>query len=120
MGFAIRAAILVAALSGSAISLHADTNRFVSNNVCRTCHPIIWNTFYKNPHFKSVVAEKEAPENTGCQGCHGPGGNHVDKGGGKTTIKAFSLLPPAETLDACLRSTARRFPAQISATPSTR
>jgi DmsE family decaheme c-type cytochrome len=80
-----------------------NANHYVNNNVCRTCHPFNGNGFYKNPHFKSVASGQEAPENTGCQGCHGPGGNHVEHKGGKATIIAFSELSPDRILDACLR-----------------
>jgi DmsE family decaheme c-type cytochrome len=59
--------------------------------------------FYKNPHFKSVASGKEKPENTGCEGCHGPGAAHVKAGGGKATILAFSQMQPQQILDNCLR-----------------
>jgi len=103
MYFEFRSALFLPIVFASTFAVQAQTNHFVNNNVCKTCHPIIWSTFYKNPHFKSMASGKEAPENTGCQGCHGPGGNHVDNHGGKTTIRAFSLLPPEGVLDACLR-----------------
>jgi DmsE family decaheme c-type cytochrome len=84
------------------VSLAAGAD-YVGSNVCRTCHPDIWSTFFKNPHYKSVASGKEAPENTGCEGCHGPGKAHVEARGGKATIVAFSQLPPQKVLDACLR-----------------
>ncbi len=76
---------------------------FVGSNVCRTCHPDVWSKFYKNPHFKSIASGKEAPENTGCESCHGPGKAHVEAHGGKATIIAFSELQPKQILDKCLR-----------------
>jgi len=78
-------------------------NNYVGSNVCRTCHPDVWSTFYKNPHYRSIASGKEPPEHTGCEGCHGPGGAHVQAGGGKPTIIAFSVLHPAQVLDNCLR-----------------
>lgn len=75
---------------------------FVGSNVCRSCHPDVWLRFPKNPHFKSVASGKETPENTGCEGCHGPGQAHV-KAPSKNTIVAFSNLTPERTLDQCLR-----------------
>jgi DmsE family decaheme c-type cytochrome len=78
-------------------------NKFLGSQVCKTCHPDIWLNFYKNPHFKSVASGKEPPEKTGCEGCHGPGGDHVAAGGGKTTIgRAFSLMSANEALNTCL------------------
>jgi DmsE family decaheme c-type cytochrome len=76
---------------------------YVGSTVCKTCHPDVWLRFYKNAHFKSIATEKEKPENTGCEGCHGPGEAHVKAHGGKATIRAFSLLSPKETAQACLR-----------------
>src|SRR5690348_12273353 len=61
-------------------------NTYVGSMVCKTCHPDVWSTFYKNPHFTSVASSTEKPENTGCEGCHGPGGAHVKAHGGKATI----------------------------------
>jgi DmsE family decaheme c-type cytochrome len=46
---------------------------------------------------------KEPPERTGCEGCHGPAKAHVEARGGQTPIpRAFSLLSPRQTIDACL------------------
>src|ERR1700691_1818713 len=76
---------------------------YVGSEACRTCHSDIWSTFYRNPHFKNLASGKEAPENTGCESCHGPGQAHVEAHGGKATIVAFSQLEPDKILDARLR-----------------
>lgn len=80
----------------------AAANTFVGSTVCKTCHPNVWLNFSKNPHFKSIASGKESPEKTGCEGCHGAGGDHVAARGGKATIKAFSLFTPGQALDTCL------------------
>ena len=106
MSLAVRSILLLTILFAGVFVAKAQdkqANRFVSNEACRTCHPIIWSTFYKNPHFKSIASGKEPPESTGCQGCHGPGGKHIDNGGGAETIRAFTTLPAEQVLDACLR-----------------
>ena len=82
-------------------------NHFVGSNSCRKCHPDIWSTFYKNPHYKSLANAPEPREGepltaAGCETCHGPGGAHVAAGGGRSTIVAFSTLSPQQTLNACL------------------
>jgi DmsE family decaheme c-type cytochrome len=81
----------------------AQAQDFVGSNVCRTCHPPVFNAFYRNPHYKSIASGREAPENTGCEACHGPGQAHVQARGGKATIRAFSEMQPRAILDACLR-----------------
>jgi DmsE family decaheme c-type cytochrome len=85
---------------GAPSALAAD---YVGSEVCKSCHPDVWATFYRNPHFKSVASSKEKPEDTGCESCHGPGKAHVEAGGGRATIIAFPTLAPAKVLDACLR-----------------
>jgi DmsE family decaheme c-type cytochrome len=76
---------------------------FVGSTVCKACHPDVWLGFYKNAHFKSIASGKEQPDNTGCEGCHGPGDAHVKAHGGKTTIRAFSELSSKQSTDTCLR-----------------
>src|SRR5580693_69426 len=77
-------------------------NRDVGSEVCKTCHPDVWLSFPRNPHYKSVASGKEIPAKTGCEGCHGPGGDHVAARGGKATIRAFSNFTPGQTLETCL------------------
>jgi DmsE family decaheme c-type cytochrome len=77
-------------------------NRYIGNEVCKTCHADVWLNFYKNPHYKSIASGKESPDKTGCEGCHGPAGNHVAAGGGKESIGAFSNFTPQQTLNTCL------------------
>ena len=79
---------------------------------CRNCHKhdAIWNSFYKNPHYKSVASGKEPPERTGCEGCHGPGKAHVDAGGDiQTVVYAFSVMKAQEIVDRCLTCHAKEF-----------
>lgn len=77
-------------------------NRYVGSGVCKTCHADVWLNFNRNPHYKSLASGRETQAKTGCEGCHGPGGDHVDAGGGRETIAAFSLFTPAKTLETCL------------------
>lgn len=84
------------------IGQSASGNTYVGSRVCGTCHLEIGRAFYKNPHFKSIAAENKPPEETGCEGCHGPGANHLRAGGGQDTIRAFSQFTAAETVDTCL------------------
>lgn len=85
-------------------------NAYTGSNVCRTCHPDVWLNFYRNAHYRGIALANQPPERTGCESCHGPGQNHVQAGGGKATIRAFSEMPARATLDACLACHAREFP----------
>jgi DmsE family decaheme c-type cytochrome len=88
----------------------ASSSVYVGSAVCKTCHPDVWLSFYKNPHYKSIASGAEPAERTGCEGCHGPGKAHVAARGGKTTIPhAFSLMPPKQILDDCLSCHAKDF-----------
>lgn len=84
-------------------SVQSPGNSYVGSTACKTCHPDVWAKFYKNPHFKSVASGKEEPANTGCEGCHGPGGNHLKAHGGRATIIVFPQLAPKQVVATCLR-----------------
>jgi DmsE family decaheme c-type cytochrome len=103
--FSFRVAATLAMLAPLAFGVD-----YVGSNVCKTCHPDVWSTFPKNPHYKSIASGKEKPENTGCESCHGPGQAHVAARGGKATIVAFSELSANKTLDACLRCHGQTLP----------
>jgi DmsE family decaheme c-type cytochrome len=85
----------------------ASESPYVGSAVCRTCHPDVWSTFYKNPHYKTLVLARQPRQHeplgaAGCETCHGPGKKHVEARGGKDTIIAFSQLTPKATLNNCL------------------
>lgn len=94
---------LAVGLFGAAMLCAQAAPEYVGSKVCRTCHPAVVVDFYRNPHYKTIASGKEPAENTGCEGCHGPGGNHVAAKGDKTKISAFSQMRPRQVLDACLR-----------------
>jgi DmsE family decaheme c-type cytochrome len=75
---------------------------YVGSTVCKGCHPDVSLNFYKNAHYRSVAAGNEAPDKTGCEGCHGPGREHVAGLGKKSAIRAFSTMPQKQILEACL------------------
>jgi DmsE family decaheme c-type cytochrome len=113
VGFAFFAApALVAAPAG---------NGFAGSQVCASCHPEVSETFFRNPHFKSVASGKESPDKTGCEGCHGPGAEHAASGGGKPIARRFSHLNPAQVQATCLECHAKDLPrANIRASEHTR
>jgi DmsE family decaheme c-type cytochrome len=83
---------------------------YVGHVVCQACHPDIWANFYRNAHFKSIASATEPPSRTGCEGCHGPGKEHVDGRGDRTKINRIGGRPAGEVLDACLKCHAPDFP----------
>jgi DmsE family decaheme c-type cytochrome len=84
-------------------------NAYAGSELCGTCHTDLAQKFYSNPHYKSIASGKEAAEKTGCEGCHGPGKNHIAAGGGAATIRAFSRMSPTQVVDNCLTCHAKDF-----------
>jgi len=82
---------------------------FLGSEACQACHPDVWQTFPRNPHFHSVAVEGQPPATAGCEGCHGPGGLHVAGAGDKTKIVLFPALEPAAVLDNCLTCHSKDF-----------
>ena len=83
---------------------------YAGSNACQTCHPDIWQSFFKNPHYKSIASGKEPPERTGCEGCHGPAQAHIEAGGGSDSIpRAFSVMTPKQAMQTCLTCHEKNF-----------
>jgi DmsE family decaheme c-type cytochrome len=63
---------------------------YVGSEACKDCHEAYYNKFIKSIHGKKAIPG--APINRdGCESCHGPGAQHVEKGGEKgVAIFAFS------------------------------
>jgi DmsE family decaheme c-type cytochrome len=95
--------LLLLLLAGMASAETPPPSGYVGGAVCRACHPDVWQNFFKNPHYKSVAAGNLPAAQTGCESCHGPGKDHVEARGGRSTIpRAFSLMQPGAVLEACL------------------
>jgi DmsE family decaheme c-type cytochrome len=79
-----------------------EPSGYAGGDVCKPCHPDVWLNFYRNPHYKSIVAGNLPPEKIGCEGCHGPGKTHVEAQGAKGSMNSFSQMQPRQVLDRCL------------------
>lgn len=104
VGYQMRpSAILWTALITACLGVAHAEPRFTGSAACRTCHPDVYADFYKNPHARTMQSDDAPPEQSGCEGCHGPGSEHVGARGDRSKIVAFSLLEPNDVLDNCLR-----------------
>src|SRR3984885_5925932 len=90
--------------SGSAAPTNAppDASKYVGAETCKTCHEDIYNAWEKTPHWKTTLNKSGGPSKQGCEGCHGPGADHVAGGGDKTKIYVFKEHSRQETSARCL------------------
>lgn len=79
-----------------------EVSKYVGPETCKTCHEEIYNAWEKTPHWKTTLNKKGDPSKQGCEGCHGPGGDHVAGGGDKTKIFEFEGKSRQETSARCL------------------
>ena len=83
-------------------TLSSDVSKYVGAETCKTCHEEIYNDWEKTPHWKTTLNKEGGPSKHGCEGCHGPGADHVAGGGDKTKIFVFEGQSRQETSARCL------------------
>lgn len=94
---------LVPLACASAATDGAPNKELYSGSIaCRTCHPDVYATFYRNPHHKTLIDAGLPTDKQGCESCHGPGKAHIEAKGDKTKIFAFSQKQPRQIVDRCL------------------
>jgi DmsE family decaheme c-type cytochrome len=65
-------------------------SEFVGSEACKDCHEAFYNKFIKSVHGKKAIPGTPINQD-GCESCHGPGAQHVEKGGGRgVAIFAFN------------------------------
>ena len=103
--------LLLGSLIGAVcLAQQPPPKRYLGSEICRACHAELWAGFTGNAHFRSVASGKEPPERTGCEGCHGPGRDHIRGAGDRSKIRVFGELEPAAVIEACLECHADDFP----------
>jgi len=83
-------------------SLSLEDSQYVGSDTCKTCHEEIYNSWAKTPHWKTTLNKAGGPSKQRCEGCHGPGAEHVAGGGDKTKIYVFENHSRQETSARCL------------------
>src|ERR1019366_42648 len=88
-------------VSASAASASSTASQYVGAETCKTCHEDVYNAWEKTPHWKTTLNKEGGPSHQGCEGCHGPGADHV-AGGDKTKIFTFKDASRQESSARCL------------------
>jgi DmsE family decaheme c-type cytochrome len=70
-------------------TVSAMDSKFVGAEACKTCHEDLYNSWEKTPHRKTTLNKAGGPSKQGCEGCHGPGADHVAGDGDKSKIFVF-------------------------------
>jgi DmsE family decaheme c-type cytochrome len=78
----------------------SDASKYVGAETCKTCHEDTYNAWEKTAHWKTTLNKE--PSHQGCEGCHGPGADHVAGGGDKTKIYTFTGAKPEAITKRCL------------------
>jgi len=80
----------------------ATASQYVGSDTCKGCHEDMFKAFERTPHWKTTLNTKH-PEWQGCEGCHGPGAEHVAGGGDKSKIFSFKAATPQEVSTRCMQ-----------------
>lgn len=78
-------------------------NTYIGSNTCLTCHHEYARQWAQLDHSKALLRPGRAPENAGCEACHGPGGRHATRREARAEIRSWTPLSPAQQSEACLR-----------------
>ena len=87
----------------AAASVHGtEVGKYVGADTCKSCHEEIYNAWAKTPHWVTTLNKEGGPSKQGCEGCHGPGADHVAGGGDVSKIFTFKDVPAKEINARCM------------------
>lgn len=73
--------------------------QYVGSDSCLACHEDVAGPIADSAHGK-LTGESVAARR-GCEGCHGPGSNHVNSGGDKSLLFSFKDASPESIRSRC-------------------
>jgi DmsE family decaheme c-type cytochrome len=88
------------ASQGKPADLPADGASSTEPATCATCHDDITASFEKSPHWKTMNDTRGGHAKQGCEGCHGPGGEHADDP--SKSVFDFKTAKPEAITERCL------------------
>ncbi|HXY50235.1 MAG TPA: cytochrome c3 family protein [Terriglobales bacterium] len=83
-----------------------DSAKCVGTETCQTCHEESYQSFADSAHARTL--ENPRPAERGCEGCHGPGADHVNAGGDPGKIRRFADANPDTIRERCAACHAMR------------
>jgi DmsE family decaheme c-type cytochrome len=91
-------------VGGAAITNPQTTEpaKYVGAETCKTCHDKIYDSWAKTPHWQTTLDTKGGPSHQGCEGCHGPGADHVAGGGDVSKIFTFKNASTKDINSRCM------------------
>lgn len=95
---AVWALLVVSCLSGGralVVPPQIPGAKFVGSGECAQCHETITRGFHDATHARLNVAATAGAKEIGCEACHGPGSEHVKRGGEPGTIVNPRTSPSA-------------------------
>jgi predicted CXXCH cytochrome family protein len=96
-------ATTLAALAGPRLLAQAapepESSKYVGVEVCQSCHEDAYHSFAESAHAETLKSKNAATR--GCEGCHGPGADHVSAGGDPGQIERYAGVTPEVILARC-------------------
>lgn len=105
--FALRVTVVVLTLLGLPLFAQGQPTtskgsaQYVGVDVCQGCHQDSYDTYAKSAHVKTLQRKHVAEQ--GCEGCHGPGAEHVNSGGDPGQIERYTGVKAEIIMGRCQR-----------------